>query len=270
MSQAPCFRGDRRGPGEPPSEMSAAPGRGLASGFHHPQTQGFLGHCHPCLHPLPCGHLPGPEVGCLCTAAGRHCPSTQRPHSPPESSSRHPSPGRHPGSPFGPSLLPTWAHSSHPTVTEASGTVGEAHPPGLPRNAGHPSDRSDPRGRTGTYAEEVWESWGAPGVLEGTLLPAHRPALTVTLRALAPGQPRGDIREVGGGTVRDKRGRDGGGRLPSAPTAEPHPGSVCWGRSSSRPQPWAKGPNGFGWEEQRGSVHPPPPSAAGEKRPPKQ
>lgn len=106
---------------------------------------------------------------------------------PPESSSRHPSPGRHPGSPFSPSLLPTWAHSSHPAVTEASGTVGEAHPPGLPRNAGHPSDRSDPRGRTGTYAEEVWESWGAPGVLEGTLLPAHRPALTVTLRALVPG-----------------------------------------------------------------------------------
>lgn len=169
--------------------MSAAPGRGLASGFHHPQTQGFLGHCHPRLHPLPCGHLPGPEVGCLCTAAGRHCPSTQRPHSPPESSSRHPSPGRHPGSPFGPSLLPTWAHSSHPAVTEASGTVGEAHPPGLPRNAGHPSDRSDPRGRTGTYAEEVWESWGAPGVLEGTLLPAHRPALTVTLTALPPVSP---------------------------------------------------------------------------------
>lgn len=189
MSQAPCFRGDRRGPGEPPSEMSAAPGRGLASGFHHPQTQGFLGHCHPRLHPLPCGHLPGPEVGCLCTAAGRHCPSTQRPHSPPESSSRHPSPGRHPGSPFGPSLLPTWAHSSHPAVTEASGTVGEAHPPGLPRNAGHPSDRSDPRGRTGTYAEEVWESWGAPGVLEGTLLPAHRPALAVTLTALPPVSP---------------------------------------------------------------------------------
>lgn len=246
VSRAPCFRGPGGGQESPPRKRQGPQAEAWppASTTHRLRASSVTD-MQTSTH-FRVDICPGRR------AAGRHCPSLPGGHAHLLSLARGTllwDATQDPPTQDPPSVPPSsrrGAHSSHPTVVEARGTGGVAPLLVCPEpkgswgrracssktwevlgevgHAGHPSDRSDPRGRTGIYDGAGVGKLVSPRSSGGDAAPSPQAS---PVAFTGPRSAHGDIHEVRGGTVGDKWGWDGGGRLLSAPTAEPHPGSVC-------------------------------------------